>query len=68
MMCPCLSSRSENAECNHRGSDDFLPSAFEKENYCFSIYELCPIFCSGAEPDEAIAEMVSRDNERPDYV
>jgi hypothetical protein len=26
-----------------------VPSVFERENYCFALYELCPLFCGSGE-------------------
>ena len=43
-MCPCISSKSEYATC-HRSDDGLMsPSIYERENYCFDLYELCPLF------------------------
>lgn len=43
-ICPCLSSRSVYATCGRYLEGLMVPSGFERENYCFGIYELCPIF------------------------
>jgi hypothetical protein len=29
------------------------PSVFERENYCFSLYELCPLFASDVKDNYA---------------
>ncbi|MBN3040363.1 MAG: hypothetical protein JW867_04485 [Candidatus Omnitrophica bacterium] len=43
-MCPCLSSKSKYATCGKFRDGLMVPSVFERENYCFSLYELCPLF------------------------
>lgn len=43
-MCPCISSRDKHAICNKSGAGLVCPSLSERENFCFSLYELCPIF------------------------
>jgi len=43
-ICPCLSSRSEYATCGRYLEGLMVPSVFERDNYCFGIYELCPLF------------------------
>jgi len=36
-----------------------VPSVFERENYCFALYELCPLFSSYIKHDYiGIKEMV----------
>jgi len=44
MICPCLSSRSKYATCGRYPDGLMVPSLFERDNYCFGIYELCPLF------------------------
>ena len=48
-MCPCISSKDPHAICAHSASIPVCPSVFERENYCFSLYELCPVFSKGSE-------------------
>lgn len=67
-MCPCVSSKSEYATCNHHESIAMCPSSFEKENYCFSLYELCPVFCPSTVQDAIKAEIMDRGYESPAYV
>jgi hypothetical protein len=43
-MCPCLSSKSRYAICRRFTDGLMVPSIFERENYCFALYELCPLF------------------------
>jgi len=43
-MCPCLSSKSNYAICGRFKGGLMVPSVFERENYCFALYELCPLF------------------------
>jgi hypothetical protein len=43
-MCPCLSSKSKYATCGRFKYGLMVPSVFERENYCLSVYELCPLF------------------------
>jgi len=43
-VCPCLSSRSKYAICKRFTDGLMVPSVFERENYCFDLYELCPLF------------------------
>ncbi len=50
-MCPCLSSKSKYAICCCFREGLMVPSLFERENYCFSLYELCPIFSSEVKDD-----------------
>jgi hypothetical protein len=45
-MCPCLSSKSKYATCGHFEDGLMVPSVFERVNYCFALYELCPLFTS----------------------
>lgn len=45
-MCPCLSSKSKYATCGHFEYGLMVPPVFERENYCFALYELCPLFTS----------------------
>ncbi len=45
-MCPCLSSKNKYAICGRFEDGLMVPSIFERENYCFGLYELCPIFFS----------------------
>ncbi|MFA5362842.1 MAG: hypothetical protein WC335_06330 [Candidatus Omnitrophota bacterium] len=49
MMCPCLSSKSRYATCGRFEDGLMVPSVFERENYCFALYELCPLFCGRGE-------------------
>jgi len=63
-MCPCLSSKSKYATCRHFEEGLMVPSVFERENYCFTLYELCPIFTSNLKNDcmdirERIGEFIS---------
>ncbi len=51
-MCPCLSSKSKYAICNHFLDGLMVPSTFERENFCFELYELCPLFASGVKNDD----------------
>ncbi|MCM8760569.1 MAG: hypothetical protein NC938_05360 [Candidatus Omnitrophica bacterium] len=67
-LCPCISSKSELAICNHRMADGMVPSLFERENYCFSLYELCPVFCSGSTKDVATLSPINIDMEHSIYV
>jgi len=50
-MCPCLSSKSKYATCGHCKDSLMVPSVFERENYCFALYELCPLFASRSKND-----------------
>jgi hypothetical protein len=50
-MCPCLSSKSKYAMCGRFTEGLMVPSVFERENYCFGLYELCPFFASDARYD-----------------
>ncbi len=43
-MCPCLSSKNKYAICRMYDEGLMVPSLFERENYCFAVYELCPFF------------------------
>jgi|GEM_PF-5331935 len=43
-MCPCISSMSEYATCGKSEEGLMSPSVYERENYCFGLYELCPLF------------------------
>jgi hypothetical protein len=43
-MCPCISSKSEYATCGKSAEGMMSPSVYERENYCFGLYELCPLF------------------------
>jgi hypothetical protein len=45
-MCPCISSKSKFATCGRSEDGLMVPSVFERENYCFGLYELCPFFLS----------------------
>ena len=51
-MCPCMSSRSIYAVCGKHEEGLMVPSVFERENYCYGIYELCPIFSPYFMPQE----------------
>lgn len=53
-MCPCLSSKSKNATCGRFTDGLMAPSIFERENYCFSLYELCPFFSGAPINDEEV--------------
>lgn len=53
-MCPCISSKSIYATCNRHESGLVCPTIFERDNYCFSLYELCPVFL-GVSVSEDIA-------------
>ena len=46
-MCPCISSKSEYATCGKSEEGMMSPSVYERENYCFGLYELCPLFYTG---------------------
>ena len=50
-MCPCLSSKSKYALCGRFNDGLMVPSVFERENYCLALYELCPLFMTGATVD-----------------
>ncbi|MDD5668500.1 MAG: response regulator [Candidatus Omnitrophica bacterium] len=50
-MCPCLSSKSKYATCGDCEDGLMVPSVFERENYCFALYELCPLFVSHGKND-----------------
>ena len=67
-LCPCISSRSECAVCNHREAIGMTPSLVERENYCFSLYELCPVFCRGNVKSVMKPDALNIDNEDPIYV
>jgi hypothetical protein len=43
-MCPCISSRDKYAVCSRCESGLMVPSIFQRDNYCFEAYELCPLF------------------------
>ena len=51
-MCPCLSSRSQYATCSKYELGLVSPSVYERQNYCFGIYELCPLFSASSKEDE----------------
>lgn len=51
-MCPCLSSKSRYALCRRFADGLMVPSLFERENYCFALYELCPLFVMAREHDD----------------
>jgi len=53
-MCPCISSKSEYATCGKSEEGMMSPSVYERDNYCFGLYELCPLF-HNAEMDEVLA-------------
>jgi hypothetical protein len=62
-MCPCLSSKSKYATCGHFEGGLMVPSVFERENYCFALYELCPQFASHVKYDyieikERVCELI----------
>ena len=67
-LCPCISSRSECAFCNHREAIGMTPSLVERENYCFSLYELCPVFCSGNIKGVMKTDVMNINSEDPIYV
>jgi hypothetical protein len=67
-LCPCISSGNERAICNHREAIGATPSLFERENYCFSLYELCPVFCGGNVKGFTENEPININNENPAYV
>ena len=50
-MCPCLSSKSKYALCGRFNDGLMVPSVFERENYCLTLYELCPLFMTGVHLD-----------------
>ena len=50
-MCPCLSSRSEYATCSKSELGLMSPSLNERQNYCFGLYELCPLFSVAPKED-----------------
>jgi hypothetical protein len=54
MFCPCISSKSPYAICGHFQEGLMVPSLFERENYCFALYELCPIFRQDRVSDELV--------------
>ena len=58
-MCPCLSSKSKYAVCSRFIDGLMVPSFFEKENYCFALYELCPLFRSQDKDDDIVAKEIS---------
>ena len=58
-MCPCISSKSEYATCGKSEEGLMSPSVYERENYCFGLYELCPLFYN-IEADEGHADMCAR--------
>ena len=43
-MCPCISSKNKYAVCWRFNDGLMVPSIFQRENHCFSLYELCPLF------------------------
>jgi hypothetical protein len=47
-MCPCISSKSKYALCLRHQDGLMIPSVSERENYCFDLYELCPLFSQAA--------------------
>ncbi len=49
MICPCISSKSEYATCSKSEEGMMTPSIYARENYCFGIYELCPVFSMPAQ-------------------
>ncbi len=51
MICPCLSSKSKYAVCSRFADGLMVPSVFERESYCFTLYELCPLFNSNTKYD-----------------
>ena len=53
-MCPCLSSKSKYALCGLFADGLMVPSLFERENYCFALYELCPLFTRSLEHDQVL--------------
>ena len=57
-MCPCITSKSKYAICNRCHLGLMCPSVFERENYCFSLYELCPLFADIPVREECAEEMV----------
>ena len=60
MMCPCISSKSEYAICNKSEDGLLSPSVCDRENYCFGLYELCPVFSKNRrEEDEVCLELSS---------
>ncbi|GEM_PF-2357955 len=67
-MCPCISSRSDYATCNHHEAAVVHPSEFDRENYCFGIYELCPVFSAGNIQSIIRREMIEMGYETPTRV
>lgn len=51
-MCPCISSKSEYATCCKSECGLMSPSLQERENYCFGVYELCPLFSASYEENK----------------
>jgi hypothetical protein len=53
-VCPCLSSKSKYALCRRYTDGLMVPSVFERENYCFALYELCPLFCLHGKQEDMV--------------
>lgn len=66
-MCPCISSKGKYATCSRYYVPITRPSVFERENYCFSLYELCPVFSGGRIDREATTDMIGIDYKNSDY-
>jgi hypothetical protein len=57
-MCPCLSSKSKYAVCRRFIDGLMIPSLFERENYCFALYELCPLFSPHVKYDDIVIKEI----------
>ena len=55
-MCPCISSKSKYAVCLRHESELMVPSISERINYCFDVYELCPLFLGFKEINKSTAD------------
>ena len=67
-MCPCITSKNKYAICNRYHLSLMCPSVFERENYCFSLYELCPLFVDIPFREEIAAEMINTVHDDLAYV
>ena len=67
-MCPCISSKIKYAICNRYDSGLMCPSIIERENFCFSLYELCPLFLDIPVHKEGTKGTISIEHEDMAYV
>jgi len=66
-MCPCISSRSKYALCSRYESGLRIPSTWERANYCFDVYELCPLFYN-SRIKEGLKKAINESNESEEIV